>query len=285
MLLFNGLLFMPLSAQMEFYPPGYGNISGTNTFQCPSNMGIRCKTEARLMNQNYAGGWEKIMNSLAMISYSLDDRSNMNHSTIGIMAASYKEGKYLQKNAIYAAYAWKSQIHRSLFFSGGIRIGGMNYLVHGTPSTGEGSDMAPDASAGVSIYNASFVTSVSINSVFRSELQPIYETTVMNRFVTVYHEQIIKLNDWLTSNASVMIQYPDYRKYSCQFSYEIIVKRKLILGTGYKSFNGIHFAAGLANFCYGKGCYSINLLYNRPLTRKDYSINRIEVMIVYRSKR
>ena len=56
----------------------------------------------------------------------------------------------------------------------------VNYHVKGTPLSGDGSDIKPDASVGFQLYTNEIFFGTSVNQLLNSELQPLQQITRLN---------------------------------------------------------------------------------------------------------
>jgi hypothetical protein len=189
-------------------------------------------------------------------------------STVGIVLYNDREGKYLNRTRFYALYAWHGTLRNNLKFSGGLQFGGMNYSVKGTPLTGDGSDIKPDASVGIQFYNPFFHLGFSVNQVFNSELQPLEEVTLLAPFANLLAEITLNTADWLCVKPSVSFQFP-FSQQDERYSRNLYDASLLFrMQDRFSVLAGIHnndrmvFGAGINNLLSASGNLNVYLSYS-----------------------
>lgn len=189
-------------------------------------------------------------------------------STIGITLYNDREGKYLNRTRFYALYSWHGTIRNELKISGGLQIGGMNYSVKGTPLTGDGSDLKPDASVGIQVYNPLFHLGLSVNQVFNSEVQPLEEIALLAPYVNILGEFSIETSEWLMIKPSVSFHFPlknneslnSRNRYDAAIHF--ILQERITMVAGIHDSDRIAITAGINNLLSSSGNLNVYLSYS-----------------------
>ncbi len=168
--------------RISLYPVQY--MQGYQAYR-HANPAAACSysnSEWLVGNQHVLGNMRKIASYYASgyVRLSNSQRNRKPFSTIGVSVFNDQEGKYINRSRIYANYAWHAHAFNRLKISGGFNIGAVNYHVKGTPLSGDGSDIKPDASVGFQLYTNEIFFGTSVNQLLNSELQPLQQITRLN---------------------------------------------------------------------------------------------------------
>ena len=152
-----------------------------------------------------------------------------------------QEGKYLNRSRFYLVYAWHTHIFEETKLSLGLSAGAMNYSVKGTPLSGNGSDINPDAAVGIQVYRKSTWLGLSVNQLFNSEVQPLNEITVLAPYMNISGGSRFSLN-----NAIELIPTGSFRTSLTDISQQQY-KNQLSLNLRMNLFNRLEPGLGLHN--------------------------------------
>jgi hypothetical protein len=246
--------------------------------------------ELSMGNQRMRGNLSKISSYYALANFRIrfNDRYNIPFSALGIIFYNDQEGKYLSRNRLYLTYAWHTKIFRETNISGGLSIGAMNYSVKGTPLSGDGSDIRPDATAGFQVYRKSAYLGISVSQLFNSEVQPLEEITVLSPYINI--DGGIKLHAgekvWIKPTTS--IQFPLYDAsqllYRNRFSFNVQMNLLNKFGTGIGLHNNEKMVLNLAvtDIFPWYGQIDLQLCYAFPIRKNsNLSTPLFEIGIVY----
>ena len=137
------------------YPVFFDQYLSALTMINPSASGIRYNYEFNLGNQRLLGNFNNLSSNYFIFNKRWKTYENTYYpfSSAGIIVYNDREGQYLNRGRFYIQYAWHARLTRKLFFAGGLKLGAVNYLVKGTPLSGNGSDYNVDGGVGFSLYN------------------------------------------------------------------------------------------------------------------------------------
>ncbi len=172
----------------------YTNFSIIN----PASIGYANDFSAHMGHKRLLGNFSKISTYYFSADYRIvkaNFNSNKPFSVVGVYLINDREGKYLNRSRAYAAYAWHGILYKHLKFSGGFRIGGMNYNVKGTPLSGDGSDTAPDGAVGLWLYNSKFSIGAAYHQIFNSSIQPLEEIAYLKPYLNIMGKSTVYTNE------------------------------------------------------------------------------------------
>lgn len=252
------------------YPIRFTQFYNAYSIINPAWAGTYARLEMVLGNQRMLGNLSKVSTYFLNVNYRINRQilSQKPFSTIGITLYNDREGKYLNRTRFYALYAWHGTIRGNLRISGGLQIGGMNYSVKGTPLTGDGSDIKPDASVGIQLYNQVFHAGFSVNQVFNSEVRPLEEITVLAPYATVAADIWLKTTEWLVISPALSFQFPltgeDSRYSKNLFDIVLLFKfqEKFSISSGIHNNDRIAITAGIDNLLQSTGNLHVYLSYS-----------------------
>jgi hypothetical protein len=241
----------------------------------PAFAGTFGRFELSLGNQRLLGNLSKVSTYYLNVNYRINRKTSLRKpfSTLGIILNNDREGKYLNRTRFYVLYSWHGTIRNNLRISGGLQIGGMNYSVKGTPLTGDGSDLKPDASVGVQLYNPYFHLGFSVNQVFNSEVQPLEEITLLAPFINISGESRIKASEWLIIKPGISFQFPitnheeKYSKNLYDATLRLNIQEKITVSTGIHNNDRLTIGAGLINMLSTQGNLDVFLSYSFVIKR------------------
>ncbi len=272
-IVFFALIFgATLSAQetIPLYPVRFTQHYNCYSLINPALAGTFARFELSLGNQRMLGNLSKVSTYYLNANYRITRQRNRRKpfSTIGIILYNDREGKYLNRTRFYALYSWHGTIRNELKISGGLQIGGMNYSVKGTPLTGDGSDLKPDASVGIQLYNPLFHLGLSVNQVFNSEVQPLEEIALLAPFLNILGEFKLEASEWLLIKPTLSFHFPltnNDARYSRNL-YDVAIlfrlQEKLTIATGIHNSDRIALTAGINNILSSSGILDVYLSYS-----------------------
>jgi hypothetical protein len=204
---------------------------------------------------------------------------NKPFSSVGVILYNDREGKYLNRSRFYASYAWHASISRSIKFSAGLYVGGMNYAVKGTPLSGDGSDTKADGAVGINFYSDVFHADISIGQLFNSKVQPLEEVTVLSPMInfsahrTFFSEESIMLTPSFSSRISIENETGD--KVETLFDINLLLewRKKLLFSTGIHNNSMMIIATGINRIPISNGELGVMISYSFPAVQNT-SIKR-----------
>lgn len=138
--------------------------------------------------------------------------------TMGITLSSEREGEFIQRNYIYGLYSLPITIGKKLTVVGGVSLGLASYSLTGTSVVAGGTATGPDGKIGISVYTRAFSAGIASGGIFNTELQPLYEKNVLQRYyVSHLRGNVSPHPDWKFSGIGIF-----------RFS---TIQRELFLGT------------------------------------------------------
>ena len=144
----------------------------------------------------------------------------------------------------------------------------MNYSVKGTPLTGNGSDLKPDASVGVQLYNPLFHVGFSVRQVFNSEVRPLEEITILAPVANILADVNLNTSEWLVLKSAISFHFPltkhekRYNRNYYDAALLFIIQQKMTFSAGVHSNDRLVLSAGLNNLLSASGNLNIFLSYS-----------------------
>jgi len=249
----------------------------------PAFMGSLANIELTAGYHNLLGNFNKVSTYYFNSGIRLGHSNNKGpFSVVGIRLFNDREGKYLNRTRGYVVYSWHATLTGNLKFSAGLELGGMSYLVKGTPLSGNGSDLKSDASAGVSIYNKSFSLGLSMAQLFKSEVQPIEEITVLHPYINITSEGRFHImeNTILMPSSSIRIITND-NKISVGANLGILIRNKLFVSPGFYANYKIVIGLGIKDLLLLNGKMNILISYGFPAIRSSLNYSFCEIGVGY----
>jgi hypothetical protein len=240
------------------------------------------KVEISVENQRLLGNFNNVSTYYFNGNVRIFPKQKLNgpFSVTGILLYNDREGKYLNRTRCYLLYAWHANLTGNMKFSAGFAIGGMNYSVKGTALSGDGSDIKADGSIGMSIYNPTFQTGISIGQIFNSEVQPLEEITVLHPFLNLTAEKKFLINSKLVIVPSTSIRILFENKTSlADANLSFLIRNKLFISSGIYNNNKINLCLGINNLLILGGKMNIHISYGYPILRNtlNYSFGEIGI--------
>lgn len=248
----------------------------------PAMTGLKSEFELNTGYQQLMGNFSKVATYYFNFNGRLTKQQSDNgpFSVIGIRIFNDREGKYLNRTRGYINYSWHANLTRKLKFTIGLEIGGMNYSVKGTPLSGDGSDMKPDASVGLGIYNSSFHVGVSMSQLFESEVQPLDEVTILYPFLNITADRKINILEdlELIPSAAVRVLTTE-RDIQYDLNIAALLKKRIIFNSGLHNNDKLVFGIGINDLVIMKGKTNIHISYGFPISRStlNYSFGEIGI--------
>ena len=272
------------------YPVFFDQYFSCLSLVNPSVSGLEYNYEFSAGHQRLLGNFSKLSTNYFIFNkrFKTYNITAYPFSSFGIFLYNDREGQYLNRGRFYLQYAWHSRIFEKYFISGGLKVGGVNYLVKGTPLSGNGSSYNADGGAGVSFYNKSFYLGICFDQMFNSELQPIDEITILSPFVLINTYKVFNINKsysltpyFLTRLTTDRMEKHDI--YSLNIKFEII--DKIYFTGGVRSGSGMIFMLGTKNLNLADGVIDFGISYLIPTTRSVLNINTLEFNLGYKLKK
>lgn len=202
-----------LSAQdrVPHYPVRFTQYDNALPILNPAAACAYSNMEISMVNQRMMGNLSKVSSYFASAQFKLGSyiqQRDKPFSTLGVVFSTDQEGKYINRTRFYAVYSWHAILYRNTRISGGLQFGGMNYSVKGTPLSGNGSDIKPDASFGLQVYNPNAHVGFSVKQLFNSELQPLEEITTLVSYANTHAGIKFSNSNNVTFQSSACFQFP-----------------------------------------------------------------------------
>ncbi|MBA7686300.1 hypothetical protein ES703_94743 [subsurface metagenome] len=272
------------------YPVRFSQYYNCYPLLNPSTAGSYSKLELSLGNQRMLGNFSKIFTYYFNANMRILDRGGLNkpYSTIGVMLYNDREGKYLNLTRFYAIYVWHGNLSERVKFSGGFQIGGMNYNVKGTPLSGDGSDLKPDAAVGVQVYNPSFHAGISVNQVFNSELQPLEEITVLAPYINITADRkwdfsnLFRFVPCFAMHLPLTSQDGIKKKVLIDANLNFTFRERFFVSTGIHNNDILNISAGINDVLSSDGILNIHLTYAFSVFQSaEINTNSLEIGLGY----
>lgn len=270
--------------EVRRYPVQFSQYVHSLTLFNPATAGLYSRIELNAGNQSLTGNFSRVSTYYTNFNMRFPIQKNHYHpfSTGGITMINDMEGRYLNRLRLYAIYAWHTQLTRRVNFAGGLQLGGMNFVVKGTPSTGNGSDLAPDASVGILFYTDKWKTGFSAGQLVNSKLQPLDEITILSPFYNLH------LSAKVFSNEPVVLE-PMFLARMTHFSNEINfdinlhaeIFDRIMANVGYRYHLGAVFMAGIKNLEVQEGIFNLLISYQFPFQKTELNLNTIEMSLCF----
>jgi hypothetical protein len=265
-------------------------VSFSQYFNCFSlvNPAASCslnKYEITVGDKKFLGSFNKISTyylNAAMRFGNNGYRYNSSFSSAGVFVSNEQEGKYLNRCRFYAIYTWHGSLSENIKISGGFHLGAMSYLVKGTPLSGNGSDIAPDGSVGIWIYNTSFHIGASYNQIFNSKIQPLDEVAILSPYLNFDGNYEFSLSENFRLSPSFSVRKPLKDSfYLFDYTLSAGFKNVFEVATGIHDSNKLINTVEIKHLLNEKSPVVFCLTYGFPLKRQDISTNFIEFGIKY----
>lgn len=247
-------------------------------------IGKQAKSEFYATNQSLLGNFSKIRTYEASFHWRMqDDRyKNKPFSVFGTYLENDQEGKYINRTRLYGMYAWHAKISSTIYFSGGLQIGGMNYSVKGSNSTGHATDLKPDANTGICFYSDKFTVSLAGYQLLNSRLQPMDEITILAPYFNSYADYTFQIGEELQYKPGMLVWIPFYNdQVYFDLNNSIILSNKFIAHIGYRQHSGFVFMAGITGLEYSGNDFNVNIAYHIPSKTNWLKINVLEFSLAY----
>lgn len=209
-------------------------------------------------------------------------------SSAGVFLYNDREGQYLNRGRMFIQYAWHAKLTGKVFISGGLKAGGVNYFVKGTPLSGSGSSWKIDGGVGLSLYTEKFYMGLAFDQLFNAELQPIDEITVLAPYMMANVFRKFKLSEKVSLTPNYLIRIlsktgDDLNTQSIGIMCDI--KNLFHISGGIRTSYGILFAMGMNDLVVGKGSLNVDLSYLVPTEVSILNISTIEINLKYLIKK
>ena len=147
--------------------------------QNPAFLVAYNKAEASLTSRRNLGFWRNNQTYFASGGVRVSNGENFHGLGLGLYYD--KEGTYLKRYRGYGQYAYHVALNKRWSVSAGLSLGIMSYQVGNADYDG-GTANTYDGTFGLLLYSPDFYLSASINQLPQSQVQPIYEITVLERY-------------------------------------------------------------------------------------------------------
>jgi hypothetical protein len=173
-----------LVAQLKVagYPVELTQFNQQLSFQNPAAICKNNEWETSLTSKRNIGFWRNNQTYFASGAFRINPRKKSSFQTIGAQFYYDKEGIYLHRYRAYLLYSYHVALNKDWTLSTGLSVGMMTYQVGNNDYEG-GTANTSDASIGMMLYNKLFFGGISIGQLPENKVQPILETTVLNRYI------------------------------------------------------------------------------------------------------
>ena len=275
--------------QVSKYPFRFSLYHNSASFVNPAAAGCNSDRELNLGSQQMFGAISHVSAhyftfNIRIRQYKTDEP----YSSIGIVLYNDREGKYLNRSRFYGSYTWHASVSRTLQFSAGFYVGGMNYSVKGTPLSGDGSDIKADGAVGVSLFSETFYVDMAFGQIFNSKVQPLEEITVLTPMINFSAYRVFSFQDGfrLVPSVSTRIPFNDgtdrNNKILTDVNLLFDMDQKLLFSAGIHNNTMMALAAGLSHLKISTGELGIMISYAFPaLKRASIKTNFGEIGLNY----
>lgn len=256
------------------YPCRYTQFTNAATLLNPANAGYLGNYELSFGSQSMFGPVRNVSATyFTMHMRLLHAKKSAPFSMIGGIFYNDNEGKYLRRNRFYVSYAWHASINPKWFFSAGFYVGGMNYIVKGTPLTGDGSDIKVDGAAGISFYTGTFHSDVSVGQLFNSKLQPLEEIIVLAPIMNFSARKTFNSGRTISFTPSFSGMIPLFNnpgdRLFADINLAVTYKELFFVSAGFHNNYMLAVSTGISNLNSFKGKLGMAISYTVPAFRKS----------------
>lgn len=186
-------LFLLLLYQVNFsqnaveVPEFFHNQFHTYITSNPSSIFDSSKVELGTLYNSFTGAFSKIRNFEAYGIYRPSARNNFI-----FQLSSDQQGPVFQKNRLYLGYFTRILLTKDFKTQIGIKLGGVNYSFKPSLSGTGGSDFGLDGAVFFSVLHQKWLLGASLFQFPSTELQPINQIFVLNRYYDLHGYYLIK---------------------------------------------------------------------------------------------
>lgn len=135
-----------------------------------------------MTSRRNTGFWRNNQTYLAYGACRINPNKKRNFQSVGAQLYYDKEGIYLHRYRGYLLYAYHVALTNEWTLSTGLSLGMMTYQVGSNDYEG-GTSNTSDASIGIMLYRKLFFGGISLAQLPENKVQPIFETTVLSRYI------------------------------------------------------------------------------------------------------
>ena len=223
----------------------------------PSNSCIGNNIQSDIYYNTYVGKLSIIKTYYADININVSKKDKANPGrykhVIGLGFYNDREGTLFSKIRVISRYSIHLPIRTDLFLSAGAAFHLINYTLQGSGSCASGSALDWSGNISATLYSPSFKIGFSYNDFNNPQMRPIDYIFNIPRFVTIYGEKIISINEHTKMMGSIKTVWKQMYPASYQFQLGLILSKIV----GVNSFIHINKGWGLA-----LDLNSINVLKN-----------------------
>lgn len=163
------------------YPISFTQYSQQLPFLNPAALVSTNEWETSVSNRRNIGFWRNNQTYLAYGAFRIQPKRANNFHGLGLSLYYDKEGSYLKRYRGYMQYAYHIPLNDRWKISAGLSLGMMTYQV-GNENYEGGSASNWDGSLGLFLSGKTTYLGFTIAQLPQTNIQPIYETTVLARY-------------------------------------------------------------------------------------------------------
>ncbi len=251
----------------------------------PSACGMNKNIEASVGSNTVRGYSSNFFTSFFVMNMRLTKyyRELYPYNAIGVYLYNDSEGKYINRGRLYFQYAWHARLGNKSYFSGGLKLGGVNYYVKLPDYVGgNASDYGFDGGASISFYASKYYVGISIDQVFSAQLQPLEEITELSPFLSINANRQFNVNEFLKIKPLFYTRFTFENKENIYLVHVKAELQDILFGSvGFRNTYGMIYALGIQHVESKIGNFSLALYYIVPNDYTDLKINTFEFGLHY----
>ncbi len=277
------LLYLQAQPGSRNYPVQFNQFTNSYPVINPASMGIHDRNEVFMGYQRPVNGFSGVSTYFCNLNFTprLKKEASENMSTFGLRFLNDNEGAYINRMRFYGMYAFHTRIGRRLKISGGLELGGMNFSVKSTPTTGGASEFKMDANAGIWLYNNDFHVGFSVNQLFNSKIQPLDEQSILATHVNFTGSVTLVRTGILEITPHVLLTIPYYSDFSIHTNLCALFYSKFITTIGWELGYNISFMLGIKDIHIYSNKLSLVISYTASTRKAALAVNYLEISLGY----
>lgn len=285
MIIWSFVPFFAFSQTNNRYPTTFGHYIIAPFTINPVNAMSDVNTQISLGNQENVGPLRRIRSYYlyAAVNIYKNEKGARNH--LGVYATNERDGEYISRAKLYLNYSWHTKLREKLWIGAGSYLGFINYNFIGTSSTAGGSDIAPDGSLGILLYNEKFKFGLSGNQIFSSSLQPIVNIYKFPIFYNLTFERSFFVSPYVTLQPYIFLSWKKSNQLvDINLGILSLIHDRLKIGSSYTHHRMVSFLLGVENIKIEKHFFRFYVCYNQPTSLYNI-LQSIELSINYLHKK
>ena len=277
------LLYLQAQPGSKNYPVQFNQFTNSYPVINPASIGIHDRNEVFMGYQKPVSGFSGVSTYFCNLNFTprLKKEALENRSVFGLRFLNDNEGAYINRMRFYGMYAFHTRIGSRLKISGGLELGGMNFSVKSTPTTGGASVFKMDANAGIWLYNNDFHVGFSVNQLFNSKVQPLDEQSTLATHINFSGSVTLIRNRIMEFTPHLLLTVPYYSDFSIRTNLCALFYSRFITTIGWEPGYNISLMLGIRDINISSNKLSLVLSYTASTRKAALAVNYLEVSLGY----